>query len=338
MRNIIQYNLQMVKKALLSLLAIVAIIACSAYAYVRLALPKAAEPRSGNVPASPARIERGKYLFEVVSACADCHSAVDERRFAFPVAPGGFAKGKQFPSSGAGVLVAPNLTPDSETGSGRWSDGQLLRAIREGVGHDGRPLFPSMPYSEYANMSDEDVESIVAYIRTIPPISNRLPASQITFPMSLIMRMVPAPVSSVPSVNKADPVAYGAYLTKIAGCQFCHTPFVKGQSVKEKSFAGGHEFEIAPGARAVSINLTPEQKTGIGTMTEAQFLDKFYQYKEYAEKGAPVIAPELNTVMPWLGYARMEPDDLKAIYAYLRTVPPVENAVVSHPDAPENKK
>jgi len=328
----------MVKKALLSLLAILVVGIGGALAYVQLVLPRAAEPRPGKVLSSAARIERGKYLFEVVSGCADCHSAVDEKRFSFPVVPGGYAKGKQFPPDGAGVQVAPNLTPDPETGSGRWSDGHLIRAIREGIGHDGRPLFPGMPYSEYANMSDEDVESVVAYIRTIPPISNRLPASQITFPMKLIMRMIPAPVATVAPVNKSDRVAYGAYLTKISGCQFCHTPFVKGQSIKEKLFAGGHEFEIAPGARAVSVNLTPDQKTGIGTMTEAQFLDKFYQYKEYAEKGAPVIQPVLNTVMPWLGYARMEPDDLKAIFAYLRTVPPVENAVVSHPDAPENKK
>lgn len=326
------------KKVIFVLLGLFVLALGGAYCYVRFGLPNRAEPRAGKVEATPARVERGKYLFEVVAGCGDCHSVVDEKRFAMPVVPGGFAKGKQFPPGGEGVQVAPNLTPDPETGSGRWTDGQLIRAIREGIGHDGRPLFPGMPYTEYANMSDEDVESVVAYIRTIPPVTNKLPGSQITFPMNLIMRMVPAPVASVPAVNKQDRVAYGAYLTKISGCQFCHTPFVQGQTVKEKLFGGGHEFEIAPGARAVSINLTPEPKTGIGTMSEAQFLDKFYQYKEYAEKGSPVIRPELNTVMPWLGLARMEPDDLKAIYAYLRTVPAVENAVVSHPDAPENKR
>lgn len=326
------------KKILLSILAVILILIGGAYAYVRIGLPKTAEPRAGKVDTSPARVQRGKYIFEVVAGCGDCHSVVDEKRFAFPVVPGGLGKGRQFPPRGEGVQVAPNLTPDEETGSGRWTDGQLIRAIREGIGHDGRPLFPGMPYTEYAHMSDTDVEAVVAYIRTIPPVSNKLPGSRIAFPMNLIMRMVPAPVGSVAEVNPSDPVAYGAYLTKISGCQFCHTPFVKGQTVKEKLFAGGHEFEIAPGARAVSVNLTPEPKTGIGTMTEAQFLDKFYQYKEYVENGAPEIRPELNTVMPWLGLARMEPSDLKAIYAYLRTVPAVENAVVSHPDAPENKR
>lgn len=328
----------MIRKAILAIFGLLALAVAGGYTYVRFALPNKAEPRSGRVDNSPSRVERGKYLFEVVAGCGDCHSVVDEKRFAMPVAPGGYAKGKQFPPGGEGVQVAPNLTPDTETGSGNWTDGQLIRAIREGIGHDGRPLFPGMPYSEYANMSDEDVESVVAYIRTIAPVSNRLPGSRITFPMNLIMRMVPAPVGRVAAVNKTDRIAYGAYLTKISGCQFCHTPFVKGQTIKEKLFAGGHVFEIAPGARAVSVNLTPEPKTGIGTMSEAQFLDKFYQYKEYVEKGSPVIRPELNTVMPWLGLARMEPDDLKAIYAYLRTVPAVENAVVSHPDAPENKR
>ncbi|MBL8179414.1 MAG: cytochrome c [Bryobacterales bacterium] len=301
------------KKALLALIALLVIGLAGAYAIVHLAFPKAAQPRAGKVDSSPARIERGKYLFDVIAGCADCHSVVDPTRFALPVVPGGYAKGKQFPPGGEGVQVAPNLTSDPATGAGRWSDGHLIRAIREGIGHDGRPLFPGMPYSEYAHMSDEDVESIVAYIRTIPPSVNSLPASRITFPMSIIMRLVPSPVAAVPPVSKADPAAYGAYLTKISGCQFCHTPFVKGQTIKEKLFAGGHEFETAPGIRAVSVNLTPEPKTGIGSMSEAQFLDKFYQYKEYAEKGSPAIRPELNTVMPWLGLARMDPAGHKAI-------------------------
>jgi mono/diheme cytochrome c family protein len=338
MEYMLTVQFAVMKKALFAIVGLLVLAVVGAYGYVRFALPKRAEPRAGKVGSSPARVERGKYLFEVVAGCGHCHSTADDKRFAMPAAPGGFAKGQQFPAGGEGVQVAPNLTSDQETGAGRWTDGQLIRAIREGIGHDDRPLFPGMPYSEYAHMSDEDVQAVVAYIRTIPPVVNKLPPSQITFPMSLIMRMVPAPVASVPPLNKSDRVAYGAYLTKIAGCMFCHTPFVKGQLVKEKLFAGGHEFEIAPGARAVAINLTPEPKTGIGTMSEAQFLDKFYQYKDYVEKGSPVVRPELNTLMPWLGLARMEPDDLKAIYAYLRNVPPVENAVVSHPDAPENKQ
>jgi hypothetical protein len=137
--------------------------------------------------------------------------------------------------------------------------------------------------------------------------------------MTLIMRMIPQPVGSITPVDRANKVAYGEHLTKIAGCQFCHTPFEKGQPVKEKFLAGGQEFLLAPNARAVSINLTPEPNTGIGTMTEEQFLEKFYQYKDYSANGSPVIEPVLNTEMPWLHLSRMEPEDLKAIFAYLRT-------------------
>jgi mono/diheme cytochrome c family protein len=303
-----------------------------------LLLPKTAQPRAGEVDRSPARVARGKYLFDAVSSCAHCHSAVDGTRFASPIVPGGYAKGKQFPPSAADGIVAPNLTSDTETGAGRWTDGQIIRAIREGIGFDGRPLFPMMPFSEFAKLSDEDVESIVAYMRTIPPIRNPLPRSKVDFPMTLIMRMIPQPVGSITPVDRANKVAYGEHLTKIAGCQFCHTPFEKGQPVKEKFLAGGQEFLLAPNARAVSINLTPEPNTGIGTMTEEQFLEKFYQYKDYSANGSPVIEPVLNTEMPWLHLSRMEPEDLKAIFAYLRTVPPIVNAIVSHPDAPDNKR
>jgi mono/diheme cytochrome c family protein len=319
-------------------LGIVILVIGGGVAYVMLALPKSAEPRQGNVDRSAAKVERGKYLFEAVSACADCHSDVDTTRFGYPPLPGGFAKGKVLPIPGSSwTLVAPNLTSDPETGVGNWTDGQLIRAIREGIGHDGRPLFPQMPYAEYANHSDEDVEALVAYIRTIPPVKNSLPKTAIGFPMNLIMRTIPKPVGSVPPVDRSDKVSYGRHLTKVAGCQFCHTPFERGQSDMTKLFAGGHSFELETNARAVSANITPDQNTGIGAVSEKEFLDKFYQYKEYVANGSKVVKPENNTVMPWLTYSRMEVDDLKAIYAYLRTVPAVSNAVVTHPDAPEEK-
>jgi len=305
--------------------------------YVMLALPKVAEARQGNVDRSPARVARGKYLFENVSGCGDCHSEPDETRFAYPPKPGAFGKGQVIPSGNSWKIVAVNLTSDPQTGVANWTDGQLIRAIREGIGHDGRPLFPQMPYSEFSNYSDEDVEAIVAYIRTIPPINNALPKTEIGFPMNFIMRTIPKPVGTVPPVDRSNRVAYGKHLTKVAGCQFCHTPFERGQSDETKLFAGGHVFELVPGARAVSANITPDQNTGYGAITEKEFLDKFYQYKEYVANGSKVVKPENNTAMPWLNYARMEEDDLKAIYAYLRTVPAVSNAVVTHPDSEEEK-
>jgi len=262
---------------------------------------------------------------------------VDETRFGFPVVEGGLAKGKLIPGL-PGTIPAPNLTSDPETGAGNWSDGQLIRAIREGIGHDERVLFPMMPYTEYGALSDDDVQAIVAYIRVIPPVRNQLPAAKVRFPVNLFIKSVPKVVESVPSVDPSDPVKYGAYLAKVMGCYFCHTPFESNQTVASKPFAGGHEFPLGPNARVRSANLTQDRDTGIGKWTEEQFLAKFAEYKDYAANGPPKIDLEHNTVMPWLADSQLAPADLKAIFAYLRTVPAIPNAVILHPDAPEEKE
>ncbi len=307
--------------------------------YLSLRPVARAAPLEIVVNRGPDRVARGKYIFHVVSSCWDCHSKVDDTRFGFPVVPGGLAVGKPLPEAMGlpGKMVAVNLTQDAETGSASWTDGQLIRAIREGIGHDDRVLFPVMPYTEYSAMSDDDVQSLVAYIRTFAPVRNPLPKTEISFPVNLLIKSTPQPVGSVAVPDKSNPVAYGKYLTKIAGCKFCHTPVKNDSPIPGKEFSGGHEFPFAPGARAVSANLTPDSETGIGQMSEKEFLDKFSQYKEYAEKGPPKIDPVANSAMPWLGLCQLEDNDLKAIFAYLKTLPPIPNAVVTHPDAPEEK-
>ena len=115
--------------------------------------------------------DRGTYLVNSIVACGNCHT---------PQTPQGPAPGKEF-SGGtrfqieAGVAMAANITPDPETGIGRWTDAQLIRAIREGIGHDGRRLSLVMPYWKLSILTDDDVKSIVAYLRTLRPIRNRLP-------------------------------------------------------------------------------------------------------------------------------------------------------------------
>jgi mono/diheme cytochrome c family protein len=297
---------------------------------------RAAPPLS--VERTPERIARGKYLFNHVSGCAHCHSETEEGRFGHPVKPGGYAIGKVQPAGMGlpGVIVAVNLTGEAETGIGGYSDGQLLRAIREGIGADERVLFPFMPYAEFRNMSDEDAYSLIAYIRTLAPVKHELPKTRVKFPASLLMKSAPRVVERVESPNPANRVAYGRYLANIAGCKFCHSPVGKdGSLIAGREFAGGHEFQLEPGARVVSANLTPDAKTGTGSWSEQDFVDKFLQYREYAEKGAPQVEASRNTLMPWLYLANMNTDDLRAIFAYLKTVPAVSNAVVTHPDAPE---
>jgi hypothetical protein len=108
--------------------------------------------------------------------------------------------------------------------------------------------------------------------------------------------------------------------------------------VASEAFSGGQVFELAPGARVVSANLTPDQETGLGKWTAAQFVAKFAEYKEYAEKGPPKIDPAHNTVMPWLEMSQIPADELTAIFAYLQTLPAMKRAVTIHPDAPEEKE
>lgn len=307
-------------------------------AYLSMKSPNMAPPSDINVDSSPERVARGKYLAHHVSVCADCHSDIDQSRFGSPIKPGGLLKGRALPKEMGlpGEFWVPNLTSDA-TGNARMTDGQLIRSIREGIGHDGRVLFPFMPYPEYKSLSDEDVQAIVAYLRTVPPVKNDLPTSKVSFPVNLFVKGVPAPAGKVASPNRQNPVEYGKYLATVAGCKFCHTPVKDNQPIPGKEFSGGHEFGAGE-YKAVTGNLTPHPETGLGRWSEEQFLKKFYDYKEYAEKGPPPVKPESFTVMPWLYYTGMEPDDLKAIFAYLKTVPAIANAVETHPGHNPEKK
>lgn len=325
------------KKLLWIVIAVLGV-ACGEIAYLSLKPPKVAIPKEIKVELTPERVARGKYLVDAVGGCVDCHSIVDETKFAAPSVPGGYLKGRVMAKELGlpGEFSAANLTPDPETGIGKWSDGQVIRSIREGIGHDNRVLFPFMPYTEYKSMSDADVESIVAYLRSIPSARNSLPPSKIAFPVGLFIKTVPEPVAKVAEPNHGNAVEYGKYLTTIAGCKSCHTPVDRGAPVPGREFAGGHEFG-AGAMKAVSYNLTPDNSTGLGTWTEEQFLKKFHDYKEYAEKGPPPVTAENWTVMPWLGYSQLERDDLKAIFAYLKTVPAISNAVETRPGAKKDK-
>ena len=302
--------------------------------YIILRQPDAAPAPNVKVQVTPVRIERGKYLFENVADCDGCHSQRDFSRFGAPVVAGGRGKGFVFPPELGlpGRVVGSNITPDLETGLGRWTDGEKIRAIREGVSRDGRALFPLMPYESYRRMSDEDVHCLVAYLNTMAPVSNKLPATELSFPVNVFVKGVPQPVRKpVPAPDSSDPVKYGEYLASLAGCGLCHTPKQRGEPVRGKEFAGGEEFAIA-GFFVRSPNITPDVDSGIGTWTERRFLSKFIGYRWFTSVEELPKSNQANfTLMPWLGLSKMKDEDLKAIYAYLRTLRPVYNPVEVHP-------
>jgi mono/diheme cytochrome c family protein len=326
----------MLKKTLISIVLGAILIPSAVLAWLYLRRPATAPPSTIKVAMTPERIARGKYLFEQVCDCGGCHSQRDFTRFGGPTVEGRTGAGNvlsAFLEELPGTVVAANITSDPDTGIGLWTDGEKIRAIREGIDKHGRVLFPMMPYTGYRSMSDEDVQALVAYLNTLPPVKNLLVGTQLKFPVNLMITGVPQPAGTVPPTDRSKRLAYGQYLVNMAGCSDCHTPMKRGQPVEEQAFAGGRVFATNAGT-VVSANITPDTETGIGKWSEEFFLKKFYDYKDYVEHGPPQIQSSKSfTLMPWLNFSQLPPEDLGAIYTYLKTLKPVHHAVETHPGA-----
>lgn len=270
---------------------------------------------------TPARLARGKYLMEGVLVCKECHSPHDWSQHDAPIPAGKEFSGSDIPEvSLPGRVVAPNLTPDVETGAGGWPDDALARAIREGVGHDGRALFPMMPYSDFHDfMSDEDLASVIVYLRSLPAVHNPLPKTEIIFPLKYIMRNFPEPLTApVAERTFSSPEKRGEYLTQLIGCAGCHTPVGADHNfVPGMDFGGGQVFE-GPWGKVASANLTPDP-AGIPYYDQALFIRTI--------RTGYVGSRALNPLMPWSIFRNMTDDDLNAIFAYLKTLKPVSHRV-----------
>jgi len=259
---------------------------------------------------TPERVARGKYLVQGILNCEVCHSPKDWTQHGGPSIPGKELAGQVLPMPGLpGTIVAPNLTPDPQTGSANWTDDQIARAIREGVKHDGSTIFPMMPYRAYRDLSDEDLAAVVVYLRSLTPVSNPLPPSQVKFPVNYLVRSAPEPVTQPVPAPASDPVSRGKYLVKL-GCG-CH-------NASETVQLGGGENLVGPWGNVTSANITSDP-SGISYYSEAGFIAVL--------RTGFVGARRLNSIMPFEGFKNLSDDDLKAIFAYLRTVPPVKHRV-----------
>ncbi len=268
---------------------------------------------------TPARLERGKYLVEGVLACNHCHSPHDWSKHDASIPAGMELAGQDMGSTGfPGHVVAPNLTPDPETGSGKWTDDMLARSIREGIGHDGRALF-MMPYQLFSRLSDEDLASVVVYVRSLPPVRNPLPKTEIIFPVKYIIKNGPQPITQpVPAPDLSTQLKRGSYLVNVTGCVECHTAVDNHHNaVSGMDFGGGQVFEGAWG-KVASANLTPDP-SGIPYYDEAFFLKTI--------RTGYAGSRQINQFMPWWVYRNMNDEDLAAIFAYLKTVKPVHHRV-----------
>jgi mono/diheme cytochrome c family protein len=315
----------------------VALASVVAIAAIFLILKKPAQraPLPGTFAATPERLARGEYLVRHVTDCLECHSEFDWDTYGMPhkketEGQGGFPFTKDY--GVPGVVQAQNITQDPETGLGNWTDGEILRAIREGVAKDGHALFPMMPYQGYAHMSDEDAMAIVVYLRTLKPVRHEVPPRQLAFPVNFIVKFIPQPLSGpVEAPDDAkDHLAYGHYMAGMAGCIECHTAHdEKGQPIPGTEFGGGWEMKY-PGGRVITANITAHPDTWVGQATKQEFIGRFRCWLDTPRTKA---AKGRNTIMGWESFAGMTDQDLGAIYDYLQTVKQIPGVRNPFPDA-----
>jgi len=275
-------------------------------------------------------VDRGEYLAHHVAVCMDCHSKRDFTKFSLPPAPGTYGSGASFAFGKAegipGEIWAPNITPKR---LGEWTDDEIARAIAHGVNKTGDTLFPVMPYNNYSRMAKDDLYAIIAYLRTLPSSDSTVPARKLEIPMSVLPPLPEyAPEKNIrPDIT--DKIKYGQYLVTIASCGECHTPMNQDGSPNfSKAFSGGFVF-AAPMFTVTVANITPDSTTGIGSWTEDAFVAKFRANS--SDEMVNKDHGKQNSVMPWAMYGKMKEEDLKAIYAYLRTVPAISNKVEKWP-------
>lgn len=259
--------------------------------------------------------KRGAYLVNGPAACANCHTP---RNPDFSLVAGkDFAGGFHIVDPAFDVYSA-NITPDKDTGIGKWSDEQIMRAIRQGIDDEGKIIFPPMPVPTYNNMSDDDVKAIVAYLRTIPAVHNEVPQSKWNIPQ----QAMPAP-KGTPAPSPENKVAYGEYLvTAVAHCFECHTtPDDHGvPDFAHHLGAGGFKITLAPGMEVMTPNITSDKATGIGSWTAADI-------KKALTEGLTPTGQHLSPPMPFPWFKNMTDQDLDAVVAYIQTLPPVANKV-----------
>ncbi len=255
--------------------------------------------------------ERGAYLVQGPAGCGNCHTPLGPEGPVWSMDLGG----RLVEESPAFTAYAPNITPGGPVAD--WSDAELARAIREGIRPDGSVIGPPMPFSMYRGLSDEDLGAIVAYLRTVPAVENIVPASTYNIPLP------PAygpPVGSVSAPPRAVTAEYGAYLAgPVAHCLECHTPMgPQGPKIDTDLGRGGFEFH-GPWGVSVAANLT-SHPDGLAGYSDAEVLAMITEGER--PDGSPMLPP-----MPYGYFARMTPEDAAALVLYLRTLPPLPDAM-----------
>jgi mono/diheme cytochrome c family protein len=296
------------------------------------------------IDATPDRVARGSYIVNQNASCGACHTTREggsilagERTDMF------LAGGNVFHEQEMNAtLVLPNITQDVETGIGGWSDDQIMRAIRDGIGHDGNLLIPMMPFTSYQYMSDEDARSVVAYLRTVPPVKNAVDRSKndLPFPFGFLLgRGVAhhAPAKDVkappPPSRGGDQLKWGEYVARLGHCWECHSD-KKGHGPDEEwLFGGGAPMNPNGIGRVYVRNLTPDVETGLGRYSAQDIKAAIRNGKRL--DGRP-MAPPMSLFIPHV--SGLADEDMDALVAYLRAQKPIKNKVKDRELTPETKK
>ena len=257
-------------------------------------------------------VERGSYLVNTIMTCANCHS---------PKGPPPAVAGKDF-SGGLTwdeppfKVTAPNITPDKDTGIGNWTDAQIKTMLLTGKNPHGIQEAEVMPSAFYPILTPGDLDSIVAYLRSLTPVKNKVPDP--IYKIALPHHAFPGAEKSYSPADLNDKLKRGFYLATIGHCMECHTPFAPpgGPDFANSLGKGGREFP-GPWGVSKSRNITSHKTAGIGDWTDAEIKTAITQGKR--KDGTPLKGP-----MGYQYYAKMTDADLDAVIAYLRTVPPKE--------------
>jgi mono/diheme cytochrome c family protein len=259
------------------------------------------------------RLERGRYLAEHLLQCFICHSERDWTRPGAPPIATRKGAGAIYSQQDDRIVVAPNITPDVETGAGAWTDDMLARAIREGIGHDGRALYPAMWYQSFAALSDEDLAAVIVYLRSIPAVRNALPATRLLPDELAGVAAAPKPITDpVAGPQPGDRLARGKYLISVADCVGCHTSWYSPRN--PGLLAGGNHIPRGTHA-AYSTNIT-RHESGTGYPTET-FVAVMRSGKGESMSG----------VMPWAAFKGLSDEDLGAIHEALGLLQPVAHYI-----------
>jgi mono/diheme cytochrome c family protein len=262
-------------------------------------------------------VERGRYIVLNVAVCGHCHAADPQRDPDGPLT-GGLA----FRNWRLGTVRAANLTPDSVTGLGRWTEAEVMRAIRTGEDREGHVLAPVMPYEWFNEMSNRDALAIARYLKSQEPVRNEVTnRPNLVYRAARLLFLGPKRSRTVSAPAEGPTAEYGRYLANHVGlCADCHTPRsgVRAAPDRSRLFAGN--ASPPDGFPANPANLTPDTATGIGGWSEEDFVRTL-------RTGINPRGDSLHGFMPWREYRRMSDDDLQAIFRYLRTLEPTRNTV-----------